>query len=118
MYVGHVSMFAPRPIDWHAFRPASGPLVDKTRQTPRGAMFEWFAMGQTAARTETRGEETILEIDDMRYGDPATPELSMWGIRARFRDGELVAPIERFRRPVVDGAGALRRMLRDTFDPP
>lgn len=119
LFVGQVSMFAVRPIDWHVSTPAAGPLVDETRDTARGALFEWFAMRQTAARTEQQGDETIVEIDDLRYGDPAAPELGMWGIRARFRDGELVQPIERFRRPQVRGAGAaISRMLHDTFNPP
>lgn len=119
LFVGQVSMFAPRPIDWHAFTPADTPLVAATRATAHGELFEWFAMRQTAARSERQGDETIVEIDDLRYGDPAAPELGMWGIRARFRDDELVRPVERFRRPQVGGAGAaLSRMLHDTFSPP
>ncbi len=136
VFVGQVSMFAPRPIDWHEFRPATGALVDAVRATPEGALFEWFAMGQTVARVqeggangdegkegeagnEGEGGELVVEIDDMRYGDVATPELSMWGIRARFRGGALAGPVERFRRPLDGGARAsLARMWRDTFTPP
>jgi inner membrane protein len=119
IYVGQVSMFAPRPISWHDFREADHPLVKETRATQQGELFEWFAMNQTAARVEKQGEETIVEIDDMRYGDMVEPELSMWGIRARYRDGALVAPIERFRRRRRGGLGAsFKRMMRDTFTPP
>jgi inner membrane protein len=115
IYVGQVSMFAPRPIAWHAFEEAQGPLVARTRNTWEGKLFEWFAMDQTAAHVERDGDATVVEIDDMRYGDLVEPERSMWGIRARFVDGE----IERFRRPKKGGVrAALGRMMRDTFTPP
>jgi inner membrane protein len=119
IYVGQVSMFAPRPITWHRFREADHPLVQQTRTTTEGELFEWFAMGQTVARVEERGDELVVEIDDMRYGDLVDPELSMWGIRARYRAGELVVPIERFRRSRRGGLGAaFSRMMRDTFTRP
>ncbi len=118
LYSGQVSMFAPRPIVWHRFVAASGPLVDATRATREGQLFEWFAVGQTAARVERRGDVDVVEIDDMRYLSAETPELSMWAIRAEFKDGELLAPIVRFRRPIAGGtSAALSRMWRDTFSP-
>lgn len=118
LHVGQVSMFAPRPIAWHTFESAEHPLVELTRASPEGRLFEWFAVKQTAARVEELGAETVVEVHDMRYGDVAEPELSMWGIRARYRDGELIEPIERFRRGQSGGIGAaFGRMMRDTFYP-
>ncbi len=119
IFVGQVSMFAPRPIAWHRFRESDHMLVSHTRTTEQGRLFEWFAMQQTAAHVREQGDETIVEVHDLRYGDMVEPELARWGIRARYRDGELVAPIERFRRGRSGGIGAaFQRMLRDTFDPP
>jgi inner membrane protein len=88
---------------WERFRAQPPhPLVDQLRSTPEGEIFEWFAMRQTHARLVPTQEGTAVEIDDLRYGFPGTPDRGMWGIRGEFdREGNLIAPVRRIR-----GAGS------------
>jgi len=86
---------------WTEFISAdSHPLVERLMKTPRGQVFTWFAMGEIVARVLPASSGFDVEIDDLRYGFPSSPELGMWGIRAFFDDDlELVTPVERTRHP-------------------
>ncbi|MCS5638627.1 MAG: metal-dependent hydrolase [Myxococcota bacterium] len=84
---------------WDRFQDADAhPLVERLKQTPRGRIFEWFAMEETTARVAPSEGGTTVEIDDLRYGLPVDPRRGMWGIRALFdSSGRLVGPVVRTR---------------------
>jgi inner membrane protein len=116
--VGWLSLWSPRPIRWEQAAAHRDPLIDALRQRYEGRVFEWFAMGQTLARVIPGPDVVVVEIDDLRYGFPGPPGDGLWGIRGRFDSaGRLVAPVERFSRPLPLPAGALLGTLVSyTFD--
>jgi inner membrane protein len=115
--IGWLSLWNGRDIAWERFPVSRGPEVDRVRASYEGRVFEWFTSEQTAARVERRGEETIVEIGDLRYGFPGQPAQPLWGIRARFdREGHMLGRVERFRRHMPGPAGELLRdLLRFAF---
>ncbi|MBN2371466.1 MAG: metal-dependent hydrolase [Vicinamibacteria bacterium] len=117
--VGWMSLWNPRPIRWERISDDRHPLAALLRARPEGRLFEWFAMGQTAARVhETHDGLFIVEIDDLRYGLPSRPREGLWGLRAHFdAHGRLVGAVERFSRPMPRPAGEVfRQLLKLTFD--
>jgi inner membrane protein len=105
-----------RPV-WETFEPPPPhPLIEKLSRTREGAIFIWFAMGEVAARVIERGDVSIVEIDDLRYGLPGAPDQGMWGIRASFdRNGELRGSVKRFARSRPGTVrGTLRALARAT----
>jgi hypothetical protein len=95
------------------FRPAPPhPLIDALAQTREGTIFTWFAMGETAARITSNGDEFIVEIDDLRYGFPGESALGYWGIRGVFdADGRLQGSVKRIEHDPPAAAGSLLRGL-------
>jgi len=87
---------------WDRFRDADAhPLAKRLKETPRGRVFEWFAMDETTARVAHTDAGTTVEIDDLRYGLSADPRRGMWGIRGLFdASGQLVGPVVRTRHAV------------------
>lgn len=116
--VGFLSLLRPRLVGWQRFRPADGPLVLALRQTPEGRLFEWFAMGETAARLSETPAGSVVEIEDLRYGYGEEPDEGLWGIRGSF-DGEqrAVGSVERYTRQPRGVARALALLWRSTFGP-
>ena len=99
--VGWLSLLRPGPIQWDGFTQAHSPLVDAARATPAGRLFDWFAMGEATPRVESRGGESVVEFDDLRYGFPGTPRDGFWGVRVSLGpDGRPLGPGERFVRPL------------------
>jgi inner membrane protein len=91
---------------WRGFDATAGahPLVRKLQNTPRGRIFTWFAMDETAARVLPHPRGTAVEIDDLRYGFPDSPERGMWGIRGIFDEDErLVGNVQRTRDSTPSG---------------
>jgi inner membrane protein len=118
VFVGWLSLWRPHPIEWQRFRVARDPLVDAARATEEGRTFEWFAMGQTAAGLHRSATgETVVEIDDLRYGFPSTPEWGIWGIRVRFdEEGRMDGPPAPIHRPLPAPVRALvAQIFRETF---
>ncbi|HLA79602.1 MAG TPA: metal-dependent hydrolase [Vicinamibacteria bacterium] len=116
--VGFLSLLRPGNIGWQRFKPAQGPLAAALRETPEGRLFEWFAMGETAARQTETATGTLVEIEDLRYGYGERPDEGLWGIRGRF-DGERrpLGGVERFTRQPRGVARALGLLWRSTFGP-
>ena len=101
--VGHLSLWKPRPIHWQTYTPPKHPLIDKLAQTREGEIFVWFAMGQIAPHLVEKEDGFIVELDDLRYGLPGTPDRGLWGIRAQLDShGNLLPPIVRFDRPLPE----------------
>ncbi len=116
--VGFLSLLTARPIVWQRFRPADGPLVLALRETPEGRLFEWFAMGETAARLTETGSGVVVEIEDLRYGYGEQPDEGLWGIRGSFDgDRKPVGSVERYTRQPRGVARALALLWRSTFGP-
>jgi inner membrane protein len=113
--VGWISTWRPSPIQWHLFRPATGPAVEAARRRDEVRLFEWFAMGQTTARVRAGDPGAIVELDDLRYGHPADPEHGLWGVRVEVgANGEALGEVRRIRRP-PDGRLTLRWLWSATF---
>jgi inner membrane protein len=109
--VGWLSTWRPAPIAWHFFRSATGREVEAARRLEDVRMFEWFAMGQTAARVRPREPGARVELDDLRYGFPTDPEHGLWGVEVAIGpDGEPLGEVQRIRRP-PPSAGVLMRWL-------
>jgi inner membrane protein len=123
--VGLLSTWTPAPVAWARERQEPHPAIDAARATPAGRVFEWFAMGQTAARVRplgddagARGGPVEVEIDDLRYGYGERPGESLWGIRVvADAGGVLQGPPQRFNRRPPGWAGTLARLWRATFRP-
>jgi inner membrane protein len=115
--VGWLSLWNPRPPAWRRFTVPRHPLIDEARRSREGRVFEWFTTGQTAPQVREGEGETVVEIDDLRFGLPVRPEEGLWGLRFRFdRAGRLAAPVQRFNRPLPLPAGAaLAQIWRFTF---
>jgi hypothetical protein len=83
-------------------------LIDAARATREGRVLEWFAQGQTVGRAFASGSETVVELDDIRYGLPGHPRDGFWGLRFRFAaTGAQAAPVVRFNRPLPPEASRL-----------
>jgi inner membrane protein len=117
--VGYVSLWQPEPIAWHSYRLPDDPRIDQLAATQEGRVFNWFAMNQIAAQVAQGDGETVVTIEDVRYGFPGPAEHGMWGIRGRFNpDGEVIGTIEYFdRRPDAPVGELLAELWRDTFFP-
>jgi inner membrane protein len=115
--VGFVSLLRTRPIQWDGFTQASGPLVDAARATPEGRLFDWFAMGEATPRVETAGADSVVELDDLRFGFPGAARDGLWGLRVRLdASGRPLGPGERFDRELRTSASTLLRTIwRETL---
>ncbi|HEY5658114.1 MAG TPA: metal-dependent hydrolase [Myxococcota bacterium] len=98
---------------FEGFRPTPPhPLVDALARTREGAIFVWFAMGETATRVTSSGDAFVVEISDLRYGFPGAPDRGFWGIRGVFdRDGRLREPVQRIEYDPPASTGSLIRKL-------
>jgi inner membrane protein len=116
--VGLYSTWRPEPPVWERFRPPPPhPLVEELSRTREGSLFIWFAMGEITHRVSSDGGNTVVEIDDLRYGFPGAPDRGIWGIRAAFdHRGRLRGPVQRFDRgrPGLSLA-ILRGLAKATF---
>jgi len=105
--VGYQTVLVDGPVDWQVFpRQDATPAVRVVRESPRGALFAWFAMGQVYWTADPLGDGTTrVRGYDLRYGLPGDSTLGFWGVEALVRDGQLVGPVTDFRqRPDADGA--------------
>ncbi len=118
VWVGWMSLWNGRQMDWKRFEVPADPLVDSLRRTEMGRVFEWFADGQTTGTVERTGHETVVVIDDLRYGVPAAPRQGLWAIRARFdASGRRLSEVERVRRrPPGTLLVYLRLIANSTFN--
>ena len=98
--VGLVSTWRPEHLVWDRFPvPPPHPLVDRLAETWEGSVFVWFAMGQVHPRVTRAGRDTVVELEDLRYGLPGQADRGLWGIRGVFdRAGRLRGRVERYNR--------------------
>jgi inner membrane protein len=97
--VGFYTPFRPGEPVWERFKPSQHPLIDVLKRTPEGALFIWFAMEEVTARVTESPHSIVVELEDLRYGYPGTPDQGIWGIRAVFdREGRRLGPVSRFSR--------------------
>jgi inner membrane protein len=115
--VGWLSTWRPAPIEWHFFRSATGREVEAARRLEDVRMFEWFAMGQTAAGVRPRERGVMVELDDLRYGFPTDPEHGLWGVEVAIGpNGEARGPVRRIWRPQPDVRLLLPWLWASTFE--
>jgi inner membrane protein len=94
--VGWISLWRPQPIAWERFTQRQDPRIDAARQTAEGRLFEWFALGQTAASVTETATGSVVELDDLRYGFPGRADKGAWALSMRFdAQGRRVGPAER-----------------------
>lgn len=116
MRVGWLSLWSPRPVAWQRFTDRRDALAAATRATEEGRIFEWFAMGQTAASVHSSAGATEVDIDDLRFGFPARPQQGIWGIRARFDEtGRIEGRPVRINRPLPPVRALVAEIWRETF---
>ncbi len=117
--VGLLSLWAPHAVDFRTFSEPQDARIDAARATPSGALFEWFAMGQTTARVVTTTAGDLVEVDDLRYGYGEEPDHGLWGVRIPLDEaGRPSTPVTRFsRRPRAAVLGTLAVLWRATFAP-
>lgn len=102
--VGWLSMWHPTRVRWHRYRQDSHPLIERTRRSEEGKLFEWFCGNRSAARLQSSKTGFTVELADTRYGSLVMPKRSLWGIRASYdAEGRLRGPIERYRTPMPAG---------------
>lgn len=82
--VAHLSLSSPRTPRWYALRDDDDPLVAAARESDRGRLFTWFAMGFAPAELVHEDHGFRVRMSDLRYGSMRDPRLSLWGADARF----------------------------------
>ncbi|MBI4208282.1 MAG: metal-dependent hydrolase [Deltaproteobacteria bacterium] len=115
--VGHLSLWKSHSMDWQTYIPPQHSLIDKLCRTREGEIFTWFSMGQIVPHLLKKGDGFVVELDDIRYGLPETPDRGLWGIRAEFdSQGDLAGPIVRFNHPrPKDPLKLLHQLFLTTF---
>jgi len=95
VYVGHVSVVAPRPIAFVRVLQVRDARAARALASPRGRDFEWFAMGWAVPVEATGPPAGDLLLADERYAAISDPSRTFFGARVHFgSDGE-VASVER-----------------------
>ncbi len=118
MRVGWLSLWSPRPLAWQRFTDRREALAETTRATEEGRIFEWFAMGKTAASIHASAGGTMVDVEDLRFGFPARPQEGVWGIRARFDEtGRIEGRPARINRPRPPVRDLVAEIWRETFEP-
>jgi inner membrane protein len=82
--VGFVSTWKPREIRFHALDRPTSPLVEEALESETGRLFEWFADGLVSARLQRDGTQTIVVLEDQRYGTVMNPTTSSFAAVALF----------------------------------
>lgn len=114
--VGAISLWRPHVVRWQHHREPRDARIDAARATDHGRLFEWFAMGQTAARVTPAGD--AVEIDDLRYGYFEHPGHGLWGVRlALDAEGRPRGAAQRYNRRPQDRSSLVRRLWQATFFP-
>ncbi len=112
LLVGFTSPLAPGPIHFDSFPLTDNPAVEALRQSERGRLFEWFALGQTFGYVTGAGADRMVALDDVRYGTPERRDRGLWGIRAPVdTSNHLWGPPERFRHSRGELSAALRALF-------
>ena len=111
--VGWLSLWSSPSPQWSCFTGAGAKTLEAARTTREVRIFEWFAMGETAARVMAgAGGSQVVEIDDIRYGFPDTPGEGLWGVRVEIDPmGVVNGPVRRYERALPLPAGRLMAQL-------
>lgn len=88
--VGHLSLFEPRDIAFHALERPRAPVVERALESEEGQVLQWFADELTAVDVEADGERTVVRVADARYGGVEHPTRFLWGASFVFDGGALV----------------------------
>lgn len=120
--LGMVSTLHPHRVTPTAVPWPDDPLVARALAHEHGQITEWFSMGLVGARVFDEDGQTVVRLDDLRYGrytDPVTP---LWGARFVFdREGRLVSSEwveERYDVRPVEEIRAIIATVRGPSPPP
>jgi inner membrane protein len=114
--VGAITMWKPGPIRWKCFTVPENPLIERLRQTKKGKIFEWFALGEVAPRLTSLEDGFLVELNDLRYGLGGPPYQGLWGVRAKFdHQGRMRGEVERFYPPYSASMEKFIDLWRATF---
>ena len=114
-WIGLVSMWHLRPVEWTKFPKVPDVLREKFEQTRDFHIYDWFTSGDYGYIAETDGENTLLTMTDLRYGFRNGSLLGLWGLRAHVNDkGEILSDIT---RAGIDRGKMMKRFLdvKDIF---
>jgi hypothetical protein len=76
-----------------------------------GELLSWFADGDVgvfSAEASPGSRAETVRLEDLRYAWASAGARGMWGLEARFQDGQRAGPITRIARPSLAAADAAR----------
>jgi inner membrane protein len=107
LHVGTMSVLADVPPELVRIAPVADPAIDLALAHPNGQLIAWFADGLLRVRVDHEGDQTVVRLDDQRYGLYQQPEQALWGARAVVQNGV----VKELRRTNNRDAGRMRGQL-------
>jgi len=93
--IATASSWSPEPESFTALDRPQDPFVSAALDSPRGRIFEWFAMGMVSARVERRQDGVEVHLRDQRYGMLTQPTAGLFGAVARFDQAGHLQSVQR-----------------------
>jgi len=94
------------------------PWVRRTLQLPLAKQWDWFAMGNTRAGYERRGNLHVVSLYDMRYTWPLANTRSLWWLEVTYdRQGRMLAAGRRTSHHRRNFGKLIRRIWDDIWSP-
>ncbi len=95
----HIGLYSVRKQNTIAFDTVpklESPLIDRALEDERAQLFKWFANDWIGYEVEESPEQTILYMNDLRYGGMRKLSAPMWGAKVTFApDQERITNVER-----------------------
>lgn len=120
--IAMASTLHPYPLDVLAMPWPDSELVERALATRHGEITAWFSMDMVGARVFDEGDDTVVRLDDQRYGRYTDPAQALWGARFVFdAAGNLVSSEwveERYEVRPLDEIRAIIAVVRGPADTP
>lgn len=116
-FSGWYSALRPGCVHGLGYQAVQDPRIEDLKQSRRGKLFTWFALGDIAGNVEEAASgDARVSLDDLRYaGLFAPPQFGVWGIAADYdAEARRRGPVARFYRP-VSMRGGLHALWRATL---
>ncbi len=95
LHAGLYSVTKKNDITFHTKKHLESTLIERALLDRRAQLFKWFAQDWVSYRVEESASQTILYMDDARYGGVLDPLKSMWGAKITFDEELNVVNVER-----------------------